>query len=181
MGPDGNVLELAAGEATAVVRGKKVKIQRATKNGQLTLTLPGEVVMRIGSTNSASGNVQVGADGVMRMFGNSTLEVGVDGFVPETTYTMFMFSDPVELGRGESNSMGVVAQEVLIPKDAEAGEHTLQINGVGKGNEVVSVSVGFEVIERESNTRIAVIVILLAIALALLGGRPIFKRRQTAA
>ena len=66
----------------------------------------------------------------------------------------------------------------MIPKDAKAGQHTLQLNGVGKGGEVVSVSVGFKIVERQNNTRIAVLAISLGILLALLGGRPIFRRRR---
>lgn len=180
LGPNGKAPELQAGEATAVVRGKRVKIQTSNENGQITMTLPGNVVMRIGTTSSSSGNAQVGADGVLRMYGDSSVNVGVAGLVSQTTYTVFMFSDPIELGRGETNGAGKINRTVTIPKETEAGEHTLQINGVGAGNEVVSVSMGFEVVERESNTRITILVILLAISLALLGGRPIFKRRRRA-
>jgi hypothetical protein len=178
---NGETPSLEAGEATAVVRGQKVKVMTKTQNGQMIMTLPGNVVFKIGSTNSASGEAQVGSDGVLRMYGNTELSVGVDGFVPETTYTVFMFSDPVELGRGETTSKGTVNQTVLVPNDVEAGEHTLQINGVGPGDEVISVSMGFEVMERQSNTRLAVLVIMVAITLALLGGRPIFKRRRAGA
>jgi len=180
LGEDGKAPELSAGEATAIVRGKKVKIQTTNENGQLTMTLPGNVVMRIGTTSSASGNAQIGSDGVLRMYGNSNVNIGVSGLVPQTTFTMFMFSEPLELGRGETSKSGNIERVVTIPKDVETGEHTFQVNAVGKGNEVVSVSMGFEIVERESNTRIAVIVILLAIALALLGGRPVFKRRRRA-
>lgn len=175
---NGEAPALDAGEATAVIRGQKVKVISKAENGQLTMTLPGNVIVRIGSLNSASGEAQVGSDGVLRTYGDIGVGVEVNGFVPKTTYTVYMFSDPVELGRGETSSKGTVNQTVLIPKDAEAGEHTLQVNGVGPGDEVISVSMGFEVMERQSNTRLAVIVIALAIALALLGGRPIFKRRR---
>ena len=175
---NGEAPSLEAGEATAVIRGQKVKVISKTENGQLTMTLPGNVVIRIGSLNSASGEAQVGADGVLRTYGDVGVGVEVSGFVPKTTYTVYMFSDPMELGRGEASSKGTVNQMVVIPKDAKPGEHTLQVNGVGPGDEVISVSMGFEVMERQSNTRIAVLVITLAIALALLGGRPIFKRRR---
>ena len=175
---NGEAPTLEAGEATAVVRGQKVKVLTKTENGQMIMTLPGNVILRIGTTNSASGEAQVGADGVLRMYGNTDLSVSVIGFVPKTTYTVFMFSDPVELGRGETSAKGTVNELVLVPNDVETGEHTLQVNGVGPGDEVISVSMGFEVMERQSNTRLAVLVISLAIALALLGGRPIFKRRR---
>jgi trimeric autotransporter adhesin len=179
LGSDGEPPQLEAGEATATVRGKRVQIETSVEQGRLVMTLPGNVVMRIGSTDSSSG-AQIGADGVLRMFGDSSVEVIATGLVAQTIYTVYMFSDAVELGRGETDGKGALSQVITVPKDAEAGEHTLQINGVGKGNEVVSVSMGFEIVERESNTRIAVLVITLAIALALLGGRPIFRRRRRA-
>jgi hypothetical protein len=178
---NGQAPSLEAGEATAVVRGQKVKVITKAEDGQMIMTLPGNVVLTIGSANSASGEAQVGADGILRMFGNTDLSVSVVGFVPETTYTVFMFSDPVELGRGETSAKGTVNEMVLVPSDVEAGEHTLQVNGVGPGDEVISVSMGFEVMERQSNTRLTILVIMVAIALALLGGRPIFKRRRARA
>lgn len=179
LGTDGQPPQLEAGEATATIRGKRVQMVTSVEQGQLVMTLPGNVVMRIGSVDASSG-AQIGADGVLRMFGNSSARVLATGLVPKTTYTVFMFSDPLELGRGETSTKGAVSQVITVPKDVEAGEHTLQMNGVGKGNEVVSVSMGFEIVERESNARIAVAVIALAVALALLGGRPIFRRRRRA-
>ncbi len=178
MSANGQPPALEAGEATAMVRGKRVKVSTVVERGQLVMTLPGNVRLTIGSLTAAADGAQIGSDGVLRMFGDSSVDVLVTGFVPETTYTVFMFSEPVELGRGETDSKGTVAQLVTVPSDTETGEHTLQINGVGEGNEVVSVSMGFEVVEREDNTRLAVGVILLAVALALLGGRPIFRRRR---
>ena len=178
LGPNGEGPELAAGKTTAMMRGKRVKVSTETVDGQITMTLPGNVLVKFGTTNAASGGAQVGDDGVLRMYGNSQVDVGVSGLVPQTTYTVFMFSDPVELARGEATSTGGVNQTVVVPKDVETGEHTMQFNGVGPNNEVVSISMGFEVLDRQDNTRVAVIVLMFAIALALLGGRPIFQRRR---
>jgi flagella basal body P-ring formation protein FlgA len=178
---DGKSPSLEVGEATAIVRGQVVNVITTTENGQLTMTLPGRVIVKIGTTNSASGEAQVGSDGKLRMYGDTEVSVEVSGFVPDSTYTVFMFSEPLELGRGETGADGSVRDSLLVPSDVEAGEHTLQMNGVGPGDEVVSISMGFEVMERQSNTRIAVIVIMFAIALALLGGRPIFARRRVRA
>jgi hypothetical protein len=43
---------------------------------------------------------------------------------------------------------------------------------------VVSVSLGFKVAERQDNTRAVVISLTIAVLLALLGGRPVFRRRR---
>ena len=180
LGPDGKNPALEAGKASAVVRGKPVKIQTSNKNGKITLTLPGNVLLQIGTTSTSSGNSQVSADGVLRAYSNSEVNVSLAGLASKSTYTVFMFSDPVELGRGETSVNGEVESVVIIPRDAKSGQHTFQFNGVGIGNEVVSVSMGFEVLEREDKNGITIAVILLAVALALLGGRPIFKHRRRA-
>ena len=132
----------------------------------------------IGPNVPSSDSAKVSADGVLRVFNNQSVDVSSEGLVPGTTYTVFMFSDPVELGRGSASADGRVNTSVIIPKDVKGEKHTLQLNGVGKGGEVVSVSVGFKVIERQNNTRIAVLAISLAMLIALLGGRPIFRRRR---
>jgi hypothetical protein len=89
-----------------------------------------------------------------------------------------MFSEPVELDRGVANSSGGIANTVAIPKDAKVGKHTLQVNGIGTTGEAVSLSVGIKVLKKESNAVPAIIAITLAMLLALLGGRPIFRRRR---
>jgi hypothetical protein len=178
VGVDGEVTELAAGETFAIVRGQKVDAKIDQVNDALVITLPNEVKITIGPLTASSDSAKVSTDGILRVFNNQSVDVSSEGLVPGTTYTVFMFSDPVELGRGSASADGRVSTSVLIPKDAKAEQHTLQLNGVGKGGEVVSVSLGFKIVERQNNTRIAVLAISLAMLLALLGGRPIFRRRR---
>ena len=170
--------ELDAGETTAIVRGEAVKADVRTDNGQLVVTLPNDVQVRIGSSSGAPGVAVVSADGVLRAFRESQVEVAAEGFQPGTTYTVFMFSKPVELARGNVAGAGTVSDVVTLPKDAKVGGHTLQVNGVGPNAEVVSVSLGIKVVAKDSNTAAAVIAISLAILLALLGGRPVFLGRS---
>jgi membrane protein DedA with SNARE-associated domain len=61
---------------------------------------------------------------------------------------------------------------------SEVGDHTLVVEGVGANDEVVAVSVGFTVLERTDNTWAAVLAIVAAMLLALLGGRPVWRRRK---
>ena len=177
-GPDGAVAELKAGQTYAVVRGQKVKARVSQLKGTLVITLPNDVTVTIGASGSDPDSAKVAADGILRVFKDQTVEVNAEGLVGGTTYTVFMFSDPVELGRGSATASGTVKTLVRVPKDAKAEQHTLQVNGVGTGGEVVSVSMGFKVIERQNNTRIAVLAIALGMLLALLGGRPVFRRRR---
>ncbi|MFM8528633.1 MAG: hypothetical protein ACKOD2_02960, partial [Ilumatobacteraceae bacterium] len=177
-GPDGKASELAAGETIALVRGELVKVTVEQVEETLVVTLPNDVKIVFGRSSKDSTSVAVAADGVLRMFRDDEVEITVSGLVPGTVYTVYMFSEPFELGRGVADANGVVSTSVRVPTDAAHGEHTIQFNGVGPGGEVVTTSMGFEVLERRSNTRMVVLAMTLAILLALLGGRPIFAGRR---
>lgn len=178
MGKDGLVPSLEVGESTAFIRGQQVAVSITQIENALLLTLPNDIRMSVGRLQKSSESVSVAADGALRMYRNETVDVEVQGFVPGTTYTFFMFSEPVELSRGVTDTKGSVAQLIALPTDTEYGDHTLQVVGVGPDGEIVSVSLGFEVLERTSNTVIVMLSLGAAVLLALLGGRPIFTRRR---
>jgi uncharacterized repeat protein (TIGR02543 family) len=178
MGQDGLAPSLEVGESTAYIRGQQVNVSITQIENALLLTLPNDVRVQIGRLQNSGESVPIAADGGLRMFRNDTVDIDVLGFVPGTTYTVFMFSDPVELSRGVTDAEGHVAQVVAMPKDVKYGDHTLQVVGVGRDGEIVSVSLGFEVLERTNSTIIVVISLGAAVLLALLGGRPIFVRRR---
>jgi hypothetical protein len=170
---------MEAGEATALVQGKRVKVSVETVNGQIVMRLPNSVTVKIGPPPGSASGAAINADGELAAYTNDQVLVTADGLDAGSTYVVKMYSDPVELGRGEVASNGGVSKVVRVPKDAKAGDHTLVIEGVGVDSEVVTVSMGFKVLDRSSNTIPAVIAISLAVLLALLGGRPLWRRRKT--
>lgn len=174
----GGVTGLDAGEATAIVQGKVVKVSVENVAGELTIRLPNGVAVKVGAPKGVATGAIVNSDGVLVAYSNDQFEVGADGFAAGSTYVVTMHSDPVELSRGEVGESGAVASVVQVPKGVEAGEHTLVIEGVGPNAEVVAVSIGFKVVERSDNTMAAVLAVSIAILLALLGGRPIWRRRK---
>ncbi len=178
LGPDGQGPNLAAGQSSAFVRGREVAVTVERVNETLVVSLPNKVKVVFGRITSGGKSVAVASDGVLRAFHKETIDIWASGLVPGSTYTVYMFSSPIELGRGVVNADGTVTITITVPEDVEIGEHSLQINGVGSSNEIVSVSMGFEVMERESNVRLVILVMSAAILLALLGGRPLFTRRR---
>ena len=171
--------ELSAGEATAIVRGKRVKVNLATVDGQLVVKLPNNVVLSVGPPQGSSSSARINEDGVLVAHSRDTFEVKTDGLEAGSTYTVTMYSTPVELSRGIVSESGSVLDVATVPEDVDAGDHTLVIEGVGSGAEVVAVSIGFTVLERSSNTGAVIVALSAAILLALLGGRPIVRRRRT--
>lgn len=178
LGANGEPLEIPVGDTVAFVRGQKVNVVVEQIDGYVQMRLPNGVSIKIGAASKDSTSATVSSDGVLRVYRNAEVEVSIAGLVPGTTYTFFMFSDPLELGRGVADSSGAISTMVAIPDNVEVGDHTLQVNGVGAGGEMVSMSLGFEVLNRESNVFMTVLAISLAVLLALLGGRPIFTRRR---
>ena len=174
---DGTPIELEEGETTAYVQGELVQVRKQSVNGKLLLTLPNNVSMAIGVLPGSNTPAVLSADGELRVFRKDQFLVSADGLLPGTTYTVFMFSEPRELARGTASLDGTVASGVVTPNDVEYGEHTLQLNGVGPDGEVVSISLGFTVLSREDNTLVAILAISAAVLLALLGGRPVWRRR----
>lgn len=177
----GGVTEVEAGEATATVQGKLVKVSVETVEGEIVVRLPNDVKVKVGAPKGVVTGAVVNSDGVLVAYNDDQFQVTADGFAASSTYVVTMYSDPAELGRGEVGTKGSVARLVKVPKDVDAGEHTLVFEGVGQNSEVVAVSIGFKVVERSDNTMAAVLAVSIAILLALLGGRPIWRRRRNRA
>jgi hypothetical protein len=171
------VPEVAAGKATAVVRGKRVNVDMKTVDGQLVLTLANNVTMSFGAPKGSKSSATINSDGVLVAQTRDEIQIGTGGLAAGSTYTVVMHSTPIELARGSVPANGAVSEVVSVPNKAESGTHTLVVEGVGPNAEVVAVSVGFKVLERSSNTVPALIAIVLAIGLALLSGRPVVRRR----
>lgn len=175
----GSLPELKAGEVTAYVRGEATKVVVVAENGQMVLKIGRGITLSLGSTDPSADSAQVNSDGVLVAYKSKTIKIKMQGLVPGATYTVFMFSEPFELARGVADANGEINQLVTVPKELNGSNHTLQVNGVGPDNEVVSVSMGVKVLSRDNNTAEAVLAIAAAILLALLGGRPILKRRRS--
>ncbi len=172
---------LEAGETTAMVKGRKVKVDISNDDGNLVVKLPNNVMVKVGPPKGSSSSARVNADGVLAGYERDEVEVSAEGFLPGSTFVVMMYSTPVELSRGVVSSEGRAGDIVQIPEDAESGDHTLVIEGVGEGDEVVAVSLGFTVLERSDNTWAAITAITVAMLLALLGGRPVWRRRRVRA
>ena len=172
--------ELNAGETYAIVRGKKVATTVVVIEDTLVVTLPNSVQVVFGPSPTASDSATVSTDGTLRAFTNQTVGITATGMQPDSTYTVVMFSEPTELDRGTIPLNGKYSGSVIVPKDTEISEHTLQVNGVGPNNEVFSLSMGIEVLERQSNTGMTIFVLSIAILLAMLGGRSRSSRRRRA-
>ncbi len=65
-----------------------------------------------------------------------------EGFMPGSTVDVWLFSTPVLLGEISVGSDGTFERLLALPDGIEAGEHTVQLNGLGADGSVRSVSTG---------------------------------------
>ena len=172
----GALPDLEAGATTAMVRGERVDVEVVVDERGVTMTLPNKVAVGVAATDGEGNPLPVSADGSVQAFLGGQVRVTMEGLVPGTTYTAYLFSTPTEIGRGTVGPDGRVDALFEVPKELEQGGHTLQVNGVGPNSEVVSLSLGLEVFEREDNTVLTATVIVLAILGAMF--IPLQRRRR---
>jgi hypothetical protein len=166
-GESGVLPSLQAGVTTAVVQGKTVQVNTITNQDNVTVELPNNVRVVVGATDADGRPLLVGTDGVISLSASNQIRVKMSGLVPGTTYTAFLFSEPVEIGRGVAGPDGTVNALFTVPRELEAGGHTLQVNGVGPDSAVVSVSMGIALQETYNSTPMLLLFIALAMAAAL--------------
>jgi hypothetical protein len=163
----GELPDLEAGKATAMVRGQEVEAQVVTSSENIVMRLPNNVEVVVAPNDEMGNPLSVGSDGTIRVFGSQQIRVQMSGLIPGTTYTAYLFSEPVEIGRGVAGADGKMDDLFVVPEEMESGSHTLQVNGVGPDAEVVSVALGISVMETSNNTRLVVTLIGIAMLCAL--------------
>jgi hypothetical protein len=159
--------DLEVGRTTAMVRGQEVTAQVVATSENIVMRLPNNVEVVLAPTDEQGNPLNVGTDGTIRVFGSQQIRIQMAGLIPGTTYSVYLFSEPVEIGRGVARADGTMDDLFAVPKELESGSHTLQVNGVGPDAEVVSVAMGISVMETSNNTRLVVILIGLAMLCAL--------------
>lgn len=82
------------------------------------------------------------ATGALRMEQGAQARVSGFGFLPGTVVTVWLFSEPRQLGQIPVQADGTYDGSVRIPVDVPLGRHTLQANGVDNGTTERSVSLG---------------------------------------
>ncbi|CAB4572170.1 unannotated protein [freshwater metagenome] len=163
----GELPDLEAGSTTVMIRGQEVVAQVVATSENIVMRLPNKVEVVLAPTDEQGNALGVGTDGTIRVFGSQQIRVQMSGLIPGTTYSVYLFSEPTEIGRGVARADGTINELFPVPEELESGSHTLQVNGVGPDAEVISVALGILVMETSDNTRLVVTLIGFAMLCAL--------------
>lgn len=189
---DGVIPTMAPGQSVATEGGLPVPVTVTAVQDQKLAVVEGDGWSMSVNVSAQDGSVEPSEEGaLLKLVRNETVEVSGGGFMAGTRSDVWLFSEPTLLGSVEIDSNGefngiLNVDPGLIP----AGEHTLQIQGVGDDGYVRSANLGVLVedaqavpagTQEQSLTLIWwVIALALVLAAALGVGTWWYRRRRSA-
>ena len=100
------------------------------------------------------------------------------GFAPNSTVTLWLFSQPVDLGEVTANAQGEVEVSVSLPAGVELGEHTVQMAGVSAEGELRVLNVAIVVEEAPSAGALPILPVAAGLLVLALVGAFLVTRRS---
>jgi hypothetical protein len=134
-----------------VVDDERVRI--ATDDDSFSIELQAAV-----ATDDGRIPLPVAADGTLLLDRDGLVEVGGSGFLPGSTAEVWMFSEATFLGTAIVAADGSFTGAFPIDELLAAGEHTLQLNGIGADEQVRSTSLGVRIDDPDAPTRDRVVI-----------------------
>jgi hypothetical protein len=95
------------------------------------------------------GSVPVDSSGRVQMVRDNSVEAEGKGLASESEFAVYLFSDPILLGMGKTNSQGQFFVSFPVGFDLPLGEHTLQVVGINPTGEQLAVSMPVVVVENK--------------------------------
>jgi hypothetical protein len=181
-GPVGPEQNLAEGALPQLTLGTSLATSAGFPTPVTVLPLPnqnrlsvgdGQWLMTVGM-DSSGGTVEGTSDApLLRMTQGSVTSTNGEGLMPGTTASVWMFSDPTLMATVPVGDDGTFAVEFLVdPQFLPAGNHTLQIQGVGEDGFIKAANVGVlveEVVVFTANTASGLVAWVALVAALFLG------------
>jgi trimeric autotransporter adhesin len=132
----------AAGAAT--IGGKTAKAKTSRVNNQLVFTAAGFTVTLAG-VNADGTVIPLSSDGLLEVKRGDMFRLDAQGFAPNTTVNIWMFSKTFLLATIEVGANGLVKSTLKVPKSVEDGLHHLVMVGVDRSKAEAKFEVGMNV------------------------------------
>jgi hypothetical protein len=134
--------ESAAGAAT--IGGKVTRAKTTRVNNQLVFTAGGFTVTLAG-VNADGTVIPLSADGILEVRRGDMFRLDAQGFAPNSSVDIWMFSKTIYLGKIEVGPDGLVKSTFKVPKSVADGLHHLVMVGVDKADKEAKFEVGMNV------------------------------------
>lgn len=148
--PGSGGVPVPPGSGAVVVDGKVADlIVTVAQDGVASIEFPGEFVVRITPRNADGTIIPPGEGNAIRAYRGRTVEVGGEGFAPNTVIEVWVNSEPILLGTVTTDAEGKFSKTFDLPVGLLPGQHTLTLGGTTKKGQVVKASVGL-IVEEDS-------------------------------
>jgi hypothetical protein len=148
--PGSGGVAVTPGSGAVVVDGKVVDlIVTVAQDGVAVIEFPGEFVVRITPRNADGTIIPPGEGSAIRAFRGRTVEIGGEGFAPNSVVEVWVNSEPIFLGNVTTDAEGKFSKMFDLPVGLAPGQHTLTLGGTTKKGQVVRASVGL-IVEEEA-------------------------------
>jgi hypothetical protein len=134
--------ESAAGAAT--IGGKVTRAKTTRVNNQLVFSAGGFTVTLAG-VNPDGTVIPLSAEGILEVRRGDMFRLDAQGFAPNSSVDIWMFSKTIYLGKIKVGTDGLVKSTFKVPKSVADGLHHLVMVGVDKADKEAKFEVGMNV------------------------------------
>jgi hypothetical protein len=167
VGPSG-LPSLKPLESMAIVNGSSVPFTLTPDVSRTGLVIEGgNFAVTLAATSAEGSDTNLNSQGELVLTSGMFATFSGTGFAPNTEIVVWMFSTPRQLGTVVTDESGNFVGKLPIPTDMEAGDHTVQLNGLTEDGETRSLAVGVELAQADSGQSDFPIVITVLGVLAL--------------
>jgi uncharacterized repeat protein (TIGR02543 family) len=124
-------------QPSRIVLIENTKLQLVTANGGVL-----SVQAKDGETP-----IPVDSTGRVQMVRSNSVETEGVGLRPNSEFAVYLFSEPMLLGIGKTDSLGNFYASFLVENKIPLGQHTLQVNGILASGKSSSISLPVVVVE----------------------------------
>ena len=142
----GSIPQVKAGQSVVLAGGVTVESAMKVIDNKTLSISNGSMQLSIKSLNSLGETQSISENMILKVTQAKTAQLEAIGFKPESSVYVWLFSTPILLGEFKINKDGTLNGTIDIPSDTPVGIHTMQINGLGSSDSVVSYTVGVEVL-----------------------------------
>lgn len=156
------------GARVALVDGVPVEVS-STIEGKSVITRVGSASLILTATRSDGGTVLPNTNGALPMREGDTVTVVAEGFASFAPVDVWVYSDPVYLGRKEADGFGRATLVTSLP-DLPPGEHDIVIDGESREGARITLATSLTVLDDLEEESVVRRVGTVAVWALLIGG-----------
>jgi hypothetical protein len=164
-----SLVNTASAAGAATIGGKTEKAKTSRVNNQLVFTA-GDFTVTLAGLTADGSVIPLSTDGTLEVRRGDMFRLDAQGFAPNSSVDIWMFSKTIYLGKIEVSANGLVKSTFKVPKSVEDGLHHLVMVGVDAAKKEAKFEVGMNVGVPPKQWWYSRILLTIPISLAVIAG-----------